>query len=127
MHTSRGAAFGDVNGDGGIDIVVVNRDAQAYLLMNQNLGGGGFVSLQLRTTFDAPAQDAVVRFILGGIQMRREARTSGGYCSAHDPTVHIGVGSETAISEVEITWSDGSKQLIGDVKAGEVRTIHQGK
>ena len=127
VHTSRGIAYGDLNSDGWVDIVVINRDANAYLLMNQNSGGGGFIKLDLRNEHGAPAQDAVVRFTLGDQQIRREVRTGGGYCSAHDPTLHIGLGSEKSISGVEVTWSDGSKQAIGDVNVSEVRTIHQGK
>jgi len=127
IHTSRGVAYGDVNNDGGVDIVVINRDGQVYLLMNQNVGKGNFVKLQLLNRNGAPAQNATVRFTLGGKAQRREVRTSGGYVSAHDPTLHIGLGKEQAISGVEITWSDGSKQKIPDVSANETVTTHQSK
>jgi hypothetical protein len=123
--TSRGIAYGDVNGDGAMDIVVQNRDALPYLLINQNPGGGGFVKLQLRNTFGALVQDGVVRFTLGATKMRREVRTSGGFCSAHDPTLHIGIGNAQSITDVEITWPDGTKQEIVDVLAGETVVIHQ--
>ena len=124
-RTSRGIAYGDVNGDGAVDIVVQNRDAPPYLLINQNPGDGGFVQLQLRNTFGALVQDGVVRFTLGANKMRREVRTSGGFCSAHDPTLHIGIGDAKSITDVEITWPDGTKQEIADVLAGETVVIHQ--
>ena len=127
IHTSRGAAYGDVNGDGGIDIVVVNRDAKAYLLMNQNFAEDNFVKLQLFNRNGAPAQNAVVRFKLGDKTIRREVSTSGGYISAQDPTLHIGLGKKQAISDVEVTWSDGSKQKISNVLVNETSTIHQSK
>jgi hypothetical protein len=57
--------------------------------------------------------------------MRREVRTSGGFCSAHDPTLHIGIGDAKSITDVEITWPDGTKQEIADVLAGETVVIHQ--
>ena len=125
LHTSRGAAFGDVNGDGAIDIVVVNRDAPAYLLMNKNHNKGGYVKMNLLNRNEAPALNATVRFVLGQHEMRREARTSGGYLSAHEPSLHIGLGGTTRITDVEITWSDGTKQRIDDIPAGETRTIQQ--
>jgi len=127
LHTSRGIGYGDVNADGAVDIVVINRDAPAYLLINQNPEGGKFVKLRLVNKHGAPAQDAVVRFTLGDKRIRREVRTGGGYCSAHDPTLHIGLGNENSISMIEVTCSNGSKQVISNVDAGEVRTIHQGK
>ena len=127
VHTSRGIAYGDVNGDGAMDIVVLNRDAPAYLLMNQNPSGGGFVKLRLLDKHGAPAQNATVRFTLGDRTIRREVRSSSGYCSAHDPTLHIGIGSEKLISKVEVTWTDGSKQRIPKVQSGETVTIHQAK
>jgi len=127
MDTSRGIAYGDVNGDGAVDILVVNRDAPAYLLMNQNPDSGGFIKLQLLNKHGAPAQDAVVRFKLGERSLRREVRSGGGYCSAHEQVVHIGIGDEERVSELEITWSGGTIQKVGDIVAGETRTIHQAK
>ena len=59
-HTSHGAALGDLNGDGSVGIVVVNRDEQAYVLMNQN-NEFGFVTIRLLNEFGATAQGAVVR------------------------------------------------------------------
>ena len=124
VHTSRGAAFGDVNGDGWIDIVVINRDAPAYLLMNKT-SDGGFVKLNLLDQHGAPALNATVRFVLGEDAIRREVRTSGGYLSAHEPTLHVGLGHEPRITEIEIQWSNGSKQDVGDILEGETRTIRQ--
>jgi len=125
IHTSRGAAFGDVDGDGGIDVVVINRDAPAYLLMNTNPARGGFVKMHLQNRNGAPAQNATVRFVLGDQEIRREVRTAGGYSSSHEPSLHIGVGNEVRIVNIEITWSDGTTQRVDDIEVGENRTIHQ--
>ncbi|MBC8522289.1 ASPIC/UnbV domain-containing protein, partial [PVC group bacterium] len=72
-------------------------------------------------------QNATVRFTLGDRTIRREVRTGSGYCSAHDPTVQIGLGINKAISGVEVTWSDGTKQAIGKVRASSTEIIHQKK
>jgi hypothetical protein len=57
--------------------------------------------------------------------MRRDVCTSGGYLSAHDPSLHIGLGDEPQITDIEITWSDGTKQQVKNMSAGEIRTIQQ--
>jgi hypothetical protein len=93
--------------------------------MNQNPEGGGFVKLRLVNKYGSPAQNAVVRFTLGDKKVRREVRTGGGYCSAHDPTLHIGLGTNETISGVEVTWSDGTKQAVGTIVAGATETVQQ--
>ena len=125
IHVSRGCAFGDLNGDGALDIVVVNRDSQAYVLMNQNPDSTNSISLLLLNSFGAPAQHAVVRYELNGQQMRREVQSGGGYCSANSPTLIIGLGSSSEISNVVITWPDGSTEHIGKISAGANETVQQ--
>ena len=125
-HTSRGAAFGDLNGDGTVDIVVVNRDMPAYVLMNQN-DQNGFVIIHLVNQYGAPAQDAVVQYHLKNQLKRRESRSSGGYCSAHDSALIIGLGNASGIIDVEVTWANGNTQKIRDLRSGESVTVHQSK
>ena len=95
--------------------------------MNTNPDRGGFVKLKLIDRNGAPALNATVRFLLGTHQIRREVRTSGGYCSSHDPTLNVGLGNEPRISNVEVTWSNGTKQRVDDILEGETLIIHQKK
>jgi enediyne biosynthesis protein E4 len=62
---------------------------------------------------------AVVK--IGG-QVNR-ATTAVGYASASSARVHFGVGATTVIPEVEITWPSGARQVLREVKAGQVVTV----
>jgi len=90
--TSRGAAFGDVDGDGGIDVLVVNRDGPAHLLINVVPERGNWIAFDVLTGTGAPAEGATLDVHVGEAVVRRHVRTSG-YQSAHAPTVHVGLGS----------------------------------
>ncbi|MDP7008642.1 MAG: CRTAC1 family protein [Phycisphaerales bacterium] len=102
-HTSRAAASGDLNGDGKLDIVVVNRDAQAYLLNNVTVQGSS-IELDIRNSYGAPAIGAIVRFTLNGIRQRHRVRAARSYFTSMSHVLHIGLGKHTEVTDVDITW-----------------------
>ena len=108
IHTSRAAVFGDVNNDGGIDVLVINRDAPAYLLMNHSENRGGFVSLCIKDTHGKPALGALLVASIGKKRIAFPIQSSWSYMAANDPRIHIGLGEETDIQDIEIHWSDGT-------------------
>ncbi|MFG0319176.1 MAG: FG-GAP repeat domain-containing protein, partial [Planctomycetota bacterium JB042] len=73
-RTSRGAAFGDVDGDGAVDVLVVNRDAEAALLVNRTPGRGAVAVLDVRDDTGAPALGAVISARVAARTLRREVR-----------------------------------------------------
>ena len=58
---------------------------------------------------------------------RRESSNRDGYCSAHDTTLIIRLGSANGVTDIEVTWPNGNKQKIRDLRSGESLTVHQSK
>ena len=116
--TSRAAAFGDVDNDGGIDIVVVNRDGPAYLLRNTVPGRGHWISLRVVETNGRDALGATVRLMADGRRIRRDVKSAYSYLASSDPRVHVGLGSTDRVSDVTVQWPDGVVETFGDF-AGE--------
>ena len=112
VHTSRAAAFGDLNGDGGVDVVVGNKDAAPYVLLNVHPRRGHWLGLDVRDEHSRPAFGAVVRARVGNRLLRRDVRTAYSYCAASDPRVHLGLGSNTKVDSLEVEWPDGTKERI---------------
>ncbi|MFT5289796.1 MAG: hypothetical protein ACI8QS_000619 [Planctomycetota bacterium] len=114
VRTSRAAVFGDIDSDGGIDILVVNRDARVGLLRNVVADRGNFLSLRVIDQHGRDALGAVLKVTLeDGRVLTRVVRTDSSYCAANDPRVHVGLGEHSAISGLSVTWIDGKTEQFG--------------
>ena len=122
-HNSRGAAFGDIDNDGGVDIVVVNRDGPAYLLANKTADRGHWIMFRVVDEHGRDALGAVVTGVVNGRTMRREVQTAYSYCSANDPRVHFGLGSAQSIDTVTVRWVDGSSTSFGNFAADQIAVL----
>ena len=123
----RGAAFGDIDNDGDVDIVVTNNGGPALLLLNQTMEHGGanhWLDISVR-------QPAMNRFAIGawiGVErpgqptLWRRVRTDGSYLSASDVRVHFGLGASSAIAAIVIQWPDGQRERRTGV-AADTRVI----
>jgi len=125
-HTSRGAAFGDIDNDGGIDIVVVNRDAAPYLLHNIVVGRGHWAMFKVLDEHGRDALGAELTITVGGRAIRRDVRVASSYLSSNDPRVHLGLGKETAIAAVGVRWPDGRREEFGAQPADKIVTLRRG-
>lgn len=114
-RSSRGAAFGDIDNDGDIDIAVNNADAQATVIRNDGGNNAGHW-LTLKLTGDPKAKsprDAIgarVFLTAGGKRQRGEVRSGGSYCSQSDLRIHFGLGAETKVEKLEIFWPGGKSE-----------------
>ena len=120
VRSSRGAAFGDLDGDALPEVVVVNVDDRAALYANRSAGKGA----TLRLVGVSGPRDGVgaVVFFLGpsGARHRREAHRSGSFLSSNDPRVFLGAGSAERVPAVEVVWPGGSREVLGDLPVGPV-------
>ena len=119
-RTSRGALFGDFDNDGGMDIVVINRNAPVRLLVNTVPDRGNWLLIDVRTAAGAPAIGARVEVDLGEQVRTGFVRSDSSFLSARDPRVHIGLGSLEQVPAIRVFWPDGTSASKQDVKANEV-------
>jgi hypothetical protein len=126
VATSRGAAFGDIDNDGGIDIAVVNRDGAPYLLHNVVAGRGHWVMFRVVDAHGRDALGADVTMTVGSRSIRRDVRAAYSYLASNDPRVHVGLGNETRVRGVTVRWADGTQEQFGDFAADKIVVLRRG-
>jgi hypothetical protein len=125
VATSRASAYGDLDGDGGLDVLVVNRDGAAHLLRNAHPARGAWLLLDVRERGGRPALGATVHAKLGARTLRREVQAASSYQASSDPRVHVGLGAAERLSEVRVRYVDGHEQSFGELGAGAVHVLQR--
>ena len=125
VATSRAAAFGDIDNDGGIDILIANRDAPPHLLHNVAPGRGHWLLARVLDRHGRDALGAVLTISAGGRAMRRDVRTGYSYLSASDPRVHVGLGAIAAVDSISVRWPDGTTGRFGPFQADRIVEVRQ--
>ncbi len=123
----RGSAFGDLNNDGSLDIVVTALSESPRILMNTATSGNHWLILNL--VGHKSARDAIgakVKLITAsGRVMYNHVAISVGFMSSSDKRVHFGLGQESKITSLEITWPSGIKQTLKDVAVDHLLKIDE--
>jgi enediyne biosynthesis protein E4 len=127
VATSRAAAFGDVDNDGGIDVLVVNRDAPAHLLRNVAPNRGHWLLVRVVDEHGRDALGASLTCTAGGRRIDVDVRAAYSYLASNDPRVHLGLGTTTSVDEIVVRWPTGGREAFGPFAADRVVTIARGK
>lgn len=115
-RTSRGAAFGDIDGDGATDVLIINRDAPAQLLRNVHPSDNHWLGVRL-VDGAGDALGASARIELPTGPQRRDCKPSYSYCSSSDPRLHFGLGQADEVPAVRVRWLDGTEESFGPFAA----------
>ena len=127
-ETSRGAAFGDLDNDGRIDVVVENIDGKPMVLHNEGSSGNHWITFQLSgNKSNRAALGARIRIIAGSLTQIDEVRSGGSYLSQNDLRIHFGLGSATKIDSVEIRWPSGTIDTLRNLAPDKFYAILEGK
>ena len=124
-RVGRGAAYGDFDNDGDLDLVLTTNSGPAVLLRND---GGSNRSLRLRLVGTRSNRDgfgAVVRVTAGGQTQMQMLRSGSSYLSQSEKILTFGLGSRMQADAVEIRWPSGQVDRLSNVKAGGVVTVNE--
>jgi hypothetical protein len=127
-EVSRAAAFGDVNNDGGMDILVTNNNGPARLLLNTAPGRGDWILVHLEgVRTNRSGYGSVVELIRNhGTSVKRYARGDGSYLAANDPRVHFGLGDSTDAVQIQVHWLAGACESWDQIAVNRVVNLREG-
>jgi hypothetical protein len=127
-RVGRGAAFGDIDNDGDVDVVINNLDGSPQLLRNE--GGNANNSVLIKTIGVKSNRDGIgarVKVVSGDLAQIDEVRSGGSYLSQNDLRLHFGLEQRTKIDLIEVRWPSGVIDKITNLSANKIFTIKEGK
>ena len=127
-RVGRGAALGDIDNDGDIDVLISNCGDEPALLVNRVGARSNWIQLRLSGTDSS--RDAVgARLTLATAAGRQSDQVTGGgsYLSAGDRRVHFGLGEASRVEEIRIRWPSGKEEVLRDVPANRILQVTEGR
>ncbi len=125
-HSSRGAAFGDFDNDGDVDVLVMNMNEPPSLLRNDYAGENHWIELQLEgTPSNRAAIGALVTVKVNGRATTRAVLSQSSYYSHDDLRLHFGLGDSVVAESIVIQWPSGTVQSLTEVKGDRLVRIRE--
>jgi hypothetical protein len=125
-HASRGAAFGDIDNDGSIEVLINNQNEAPSLLKATTPPPGHWVILKLEgTRSNRSAIGARVKLTAGGRTQYQAVQSGGSYLSQSDLRLHFGIGAASKVDRIEVQWPAGSRQSITNVAPDRVVNVRE--
>jgi enediyne biosynthesis protein E4 len=124
----RGAAFGDIDNDGAVDVLVTNNNGPVRLLHNESRSRRHWLEVRLEgITSNRSGIGARVGVLRDQSQLLwRRVHTDGSYLSASDVRVHFGLGDTSNVAAVLVNWPDGSKERWDNIQPDRIIVLRQG-
>jgi hypothetical protein len=125
---ARGAAYGDYDGDGDLDVFVTANNGPARLLRNDSTGAGNLLRLQLtgrRSNRDGIG--ARVTVSAGGRELRQMVKTGSSYLSQSELALTVGLGTAAAADRIQVRWPGGHVDTLGRIAANQAIVIEEGR
>jgi hypothetical protein len=126
----RGAAFGDLNNDGQIDVVIATLDGAPVVLRNEGTSKGtknhwlGLSLVGSKSNRSGIGARITISDSTGRKQIF-DANTSGSYLSANDPRIIVGLGSAASVRKVEVSWPSGNVQTVTEPQLDRYLVINE--
>ncbi|WP_339874454.1 VCBS repeat-containing protein [uncultured Algoriphagus sp.] len=117
LSFSTGSAYGDLDNDGDLDLVVNNLNDLAFIYKNNTseLGLGNYIQLDLGQNFGAQ-----ITCYVGSQTYYQEFQPSKGYMSSVDPKIHFGLGNSSKVDSIQIIWPNEQSTILKNIKANQL-------
>ena len=126
VRVGRGLAVADFDNDGALDVAISSLGRQAVLLRNEGGRRGNWLHVQAQgTASNRFGLGATVRVLAGGRLQVREINTTASYLSSNDPRLHVGLGAATTVTQLEVLWPSGRRQVLNDIRANQILVIKE--
>ena len=117
-----GGAYGDLDNDGDLDLVISNLGEKSFIYQN-NSTGNNYIRVALSTNKKTCTIGSKIQIKTGDLYQNREILGARGFQSTSEMIAHFGIGSSPTVDQLKVTWPDGKIQTLTNIKANQLLTL----